>query len=95
MVLITGYKKVNYSEFQTALHRSFADCGKAWVDIASEVHVKTPITVKNAFKTDKQIVSDEVLTSIMNSVGLEGGIWWNKTERNYYIKSKTNNHAPK
>lgn len=89
MVSVQGYKMVDYQKFQEQLHRSFSTCGKTNIDIASEVRVKTPVTVKNAFRTDKQIVSDDLLTAIMQSVGLGGFILWNKKERFYYIP-KTN-----
>lgn len=88
MVSIKGYERVDYETFQTQLHKKFVDSDKSNVDIASEVKVKTPVTVKNAFRTDKQIVSDEILTAIMNCIGLDGNIVWSKRERMYYISTK-------
>ena len=44
----------------------FANQGE--IEIALKVGVKTTATVKNAFRKDMQIVSDEVLTKIMETI---------------------------
>lgn len=88
MIDITGYKQVNYTDFQKALHLKYTDSEKTPVEVAAGIKVKSPATIKNAFKTDMQIVSDEVLTAVMKSVGLSGFVIWVFGKKYYYIKNK-------
>lgn len=88
MITITGYKEVSYTEFQSALHKAFVDSGKKEILIAAEIDVKTPATVNNTFDVDNQIVSDKVLTGVMESVGLNGCVVWENKERKYFISKK-------
>lgn len=88
MITITGYKEVDYSSFQTALHKAFIDSGKKEILIAAEIDVKTPATVNNAFDTENQIVSDKVLTGVMQSIRLNGFVVWQNKERKYFISKR-------
>lgn len=85
MIAITGYKQYTYPEVQSTLHKAWVDSEKTPVQIASEIDVKAALTVQNCFNPDKQIVSDEVLTNVMKSVGIKGSILWHEGERFYYI----------
>jgi hypothetical protein len=88
MVKITGYKLVNYSDFQKKLHISYVDSKKSLVDLSSCVGVRSQATVNNCFNTTAQMVSDNVLTKLMDCLGMDGFILWHKGLRTYYIKSK-------
>lgn len=87
---ITGYKTVSYSELQGALHKVYADYKqtKTEVELAMSINVKSLQTVRNAFQTNIQIVSDAVLTNVMTGLGFNGFVVWKDGERLYYIKSK-------
>ena len=53
--------------------------------IAYEIGVKTPATVRNAFNKEKQIVSDKVLTDIMDTVKINGFVVYHRGEKKYFI----------
>lgn len=88
MIEIKGYKNLNYKDFQTKLHQSFSECGKSTMQVAADIKVKSPTTAQNAFGTEKQLVSDEVMTNVMEAVGLSGFILWAFGTRQYYVKTK-------
>ncbi len=88
MIEITGYKQTNYSEFKKLLTDAFETCGKAKIQIAANINVKSPATVSNTLEAEKQMVSDEVLTKVMKSVGLSGFVIWIFGKKYYYIKNK-------
>ena len=84
MIQINNYKQVTYSAFQKALDIHFDKCELKEIEIALKVGVKTTATVKNAFRKDIQIVSDEVLTKIMETIKLDGFVLWVNGKRYYY-----------
>lgn len=86
---ITGYKHVNYKELQTELHKKNADADIHELKLAAAVDVKSVATVRNAFNTDNQVASDEVMSRLFTALNLEALIIWINGERNYYIKSKS------
>jgi len=88
MITINGYKNMTYGEFQKELYLRFVDSDKTYLQVASELGVKTHITAQNAFNTERQAVSDEVLTKVMKSVGLSGFVLWVFGKKYYYIKNK-------
>ncbi len=88
METIKGYTKLNYSNFQRFLHRAFVDSGKREMEIALEINLNSPNTIRNAFHITQQTVSDKVLTNIMTSLGLDGFIVWDKGERQYFVSNK-------
>lgn len=85
MIPITGYKKISSSEFIWELGIAFKECGKPIIQIAADINVKSPATVQNALNMNS--VSDEVVTSVMKSIGLSGFIVWASGEKYYYIKN--------
>lgn len=85
MIKIAGYKEVSYTELVQAIKVSQNTIGKSDVQIAVEIGVGTPNTVKNAIN-DKQIVSDKVLTNIMQSIDLDGFVLSKDGNKTYYIK---------
>ena len=87
MITITGYKNVSYSDFQLALHKASADCGKSTIQIAADINVETVETARNAFYKEQK-VSDKVLTNVMKSVGLSGFVIWIFGKKYYYIRNK-------
>jgi len=88
MIDISGYKQTGYNDFRVALYEAFKTCGKPKIQIAANIKVNSPATISNALEADKQKVSDEVLTSVMKSVGLSGFVIWIFGKRYYYIKNK-------
>ncbi len=86
MITITGYSPTNYKSFIAKLNECFEQSGKLPITVASEIKVKTPMTVKNALMDYQQIVSDEVLTKVMKSVGMDGFVLFIKGEKYYYVK---------
>jgi hypothetical protein len=87
MIKIPEYKQVNFLDFQTTLNSAYKVSGKPKIQIAADINVKSPATVSNALEGDKQVVSDEVLTSVMRSIGLVGFVLWVRGRRYYYIKA--------
>lgn len=83
---IQDYRQVSYSQFQEAMDAALADSKMKDIEIAIKVGLKSAATVKNAFRKDSQIVSDEVMTHIMSVIGLPGFILWTDSNRYYYIK---------
>lgn len=88
MVKITGYKLVNYSDFQKKLHLAYIDSGKSLVELSVCAGVRSQATIQNCFNTDTQVVSDTVLTKLMECLGMDGFVLWVGGSRKYYIKSK-------
>lgn len=87
MITIKGYTQVDYQTFQGNLYDAFRRSGKKYFQIASEIKVQSTQTPANAIRSNKQMVSDEILTSIMQSVGLKGFVIWVLGLRYYYIKT--------
>lgn len=85
---IKGFKKVTYEQLQTELHKKSADKDMNHLKIAVDIDVKSVNTIKNAFEVDKQIVSDQVLTNVMNAYDLDGFILWGNGEKTYYLSTK-------
>jgi len=87
MIQINNYKEVKYSIFQKAMDLELASSEIQEIEIAVKVGVKATATIKNAFRKDTQVVSDEVMTKIMEVIGLDGFILWANGKRFYYIKN--------
>lgn len=88
MIEITDYKQTNYKDFQKELKSAFEKSGKTAILVAANIKVKSQVTIKNAFNCDMQVVSDEVLTNVMKSVGFPGFVLWVLGKRHYYTKVK-------
>ena len=86
MIQIQGYKEVTYSGLQKEMDVKFENTELTEIEVAIAVKVKSTATVKNAFRKDSQIVSDEVMTNIMKVIGVDGFILWVNAKRFYYIK---------
>lgn len=84
---ILGYKQVSYSELQKSMKRVYADYRekKTELELAVSLKVKSPQTVRNAFRVDYQMVSDELLTSLSKEIGLNVCVIWQDGERGYFI----------
>lgn len=85
---VDGFKKVDYPTLQEEIKKVYDSDKLPEIKIASDINVKSVQTVKNAFSPTDQIVSDQVLTNILDMVGLDSFIVWEKGERTYYIKTK-------
>lgn len=86
---IKGYKKVPYKDMQKELKKKHDDSGKSLVDIAATINVNSTNTIKFAIDNpNEQMVSDKVLTSVFDALGLPGFVMWISGERQYFIKNK-------
>jgi len=79
------YKQIKYSEFISELNLKFKESELSAIKLADKCKLKSTVTVSNAFKKDKQIVSDLVVTKIMEFLNLDGFILWNKGEKKFFI----------
>jgi hypothetical protein len=82
---LNKYKEVKYSEFISELNLKFKESELSAIKLADKCKLKSTMTINNAFKKDKQIASDLVVTKIMDFTNLDGFILYNKGERKYYI----------
>ena len=85
MIQVNNYKQVSFAAFQKEMDSHFDKCELKDIEIALAVDVKSTATVRNAFRKDAQIVSDEVLTKIMETIKLDGFVLWKNGKRYYYI----------
>jgi hypothetical protein len=83
---LQDYKEVSYNSFQEIMDETLSGSGLKDIEIAYKIGVKSSATVKNAFRKEGQVVSDEVMTHIMKVIGLDGFILWNNSKRKYFIK---------
>jgi hypothetical protein len=79
------YKQVKYSELISELNLKFKESELSAIKLADKCKLKSTITVTNAFKKDKQIVSDSVITKIMDLLNIDGFILWNKGEKEFFL----------
>lgn len=88
MIQIKGFKPYEkYSDLEEILVAAYENSGKTYVNIASDIGVKTHVTAMNVFNFEEQKVSDEVLSNAMKSIGVEGLIVYVEGVRVYYIKN--------
>ncbi len=88
MDFIKGYKPVPYSDFAKGLKDAFDSSGKNYPELAVAAEVNSTQTIKNAFQTEDQIVSDQLMTKILDSLNMNGFILYLKGEKYYFVKSK-------
>lgn len=82
---ITGYKKVNYPHLVGLMNEAKED---SEMQLALAIGIKSAQTIKNAFQCSDQIISDKVLTTLTEKIGINAVVIWEKGVRNYYVKSK-------
>ena len=87
MIHIQGYTQLDYKKFQNEMEARFANSQTKELELALKLGLKSTATIKNAFRKDSQVVSDEVLTGIMNLIDVVGFILWVNGKRFYYIKN--------
>lgn len=87
---IIGYKSVSLKSFQSEVQRKYAQYRetKTEIDVCLFIKAKSPQTVRNAFRDDIQIVSDEIMTKVVKCLGVDGFILWEGGVRYYFIKSR-------
>ena len=88
MITISGYKQIEYVDLAQTLYEYFLDSGKKEIQIATELGLDSPNTIRNAFHPTEQRVSDKALTGVMKSVGLNGTVVWENGTRQYYTSIK-------
>lgn len=84
---LQDYKVVNYSQFQKELHKKFSDMDCKELSIAANIGVDSVLTIRNCFNLNKQMVSDTVLTKVMDFLKLDGFVLWAGGVRKYYIRN--------
>ena len=82
MITVEGYKQVDYTLLNNKIREAWKVSGKQQKDIAKEIGMNTT-TFHNTFT---KRASDEVVTEVLNAVGLDGFIVLVKGERYYYLK---------
>lgn len=87
MIKFAGYKEVDYPKLVELLTQYQNALSKPDIQIAAEIDVKTPATVRNAFNQE-QIVSDKVLTNIMKAVELDGFVIHYEGGKSFFISNK-------
>lgn len=87
MEVLNNLKKLPYDKFQKEIHRHYVDSKFNEITLAAKLNVKTTQTIRNAFHTKKQMVSDELLTRLLKVIGIIGKIEWQDGERSYFIKN--------
>ena len=88
---ITGYKSIDYTQFQLALQKAFTDYLKnqgSEFKVADHIGVKTIQTVRNCFSPVQQKVADKVLTGVMEAIEFDGAVVWENGNRYYFVKGK-------
>lgn len=88
MIKIAGYKQVEYLKLLEVMEERQKESGKSDIQVAADINVNTSTTVKNAFAIEGQMVSDKVLTNIMESIGLNGFVLVFNGTKYYYIQFK-------
>jgi hypothetical protein len=87
MVSVEGYKNLTYNDFQRKLGEKLAGCQMTDMELALKVGVKSTATIKNSQRLIKQIVSDNVLTSLAQVIGLDAFVIWHNGKRYYYVSN--------
>ena len=87
MIEIQGFKNVNYQTFQKEMQARFDASDKKEIELALKLGLKSTATIKNSFRKDEQIVSDEVMSGLMELIDLRGFILWLGGKRYYYVKT--------
>lgn len=85
-----NYQEVTYKQLQTLISKSWADYlikNGNEVKLASSLKVKTTQSVRNAFAPIKQVVSDDLLTGVIDCLGMDAFVVWNKRKRKYFVKA--------
>lgn len=85
MMTISGYQQITYKDLQKLLETASRNTEKTVVKIAAEINVNSSTTVSNAFNKIEQKVSDEVLSSVMKCVSINGFIVWENGKRLYFV----------
>ena len=83
---IPGYKCLNYQKFQIEMEYRRKAVEIEDIELAMKLGLKTTATVRNAFRKDAQVVSDEVMSGLMDLIDLTGFILWMNGKRFYYVK---------
>lgn len=85
------YAEVTYKELQKEINKAWADYllnkGNE-IKLAGALKVRTTQTVRNAFAPIKQVVSDDLLSGVMDCLEMDAFIVWNKRKRRYFVKPK-------
>jgi len=84
---VKGYRQAGYGEIQLRLFDKFKESKKSYVELAYELDVRSVSTAQNILTSDTQIVSDELLSKVINLLGINAFVIWVNGERNYYIKN--------
>ena len=87
MIKINNYIQVSYSDLQKLFDSYYDNSGLKDIETALKLEVKSTATVRNIFRKDNQVVSDEVMTKFIGIIGLDGFILWVNGKRHYYVKS--------
>jgi len=85
MININNYIQVSYSDIQKLFDSYYGDSNLKDIETALKLNVKSTATVRNIFRKDKQVVSDEVFSLFMSIIKLDGFVLWVQGNRCYYV----------
>lgn len=85
MITIKGYSEISYTAFNAGLKKIYKASAKNIVTIAYELEVKSQTTINNAFNIKEQIVSDQLLSKIVNHLSYPVILVYTEGEKKYYI----------
>lgn len=83
MLVIDGYKKVNYQQFINALKDVFDEAGKPYGQLIAATG-KGPSTVQNIFKAESQKVPDKVLAQAAETLKFDCLLGFHKGKKVYF-----------
>jgi hypothetical protein len=87
MIQIQGFTNTTYQKFVMEMEARFTSSQTTEIELAQKLGLKSTQTIRNVFRKDTQIVSDEVMSGIMEFLDLYGFIVWMNGDRYYYIKN--------
>lgn len=87
-----GFKQVDFSTLQTEMIRMRQQTDlMPDINIAAMIKVRSVQTVRKAFRGTAQQVSDEVLSNVLKTIGINSFIVWQNGQRLYYVAEKNLN----
>lgn len=86
----TDYREITYKNLQKEI------LSKAWADyllkngnevtLANSLQMRTTQSVRNGFNQSNQVLSDELFNALLDILGVDGFVVWNKRKRKYFVK---------
>lgn len=85
MIQLEDFRKVEYSELKTIVSKRLVKCNKTIKNLCAVMDVTEP-SIRSIYLNETQKVSDWIITTVVDILGIDAMIIWNKGKRFYYIK---------